>query len=61
MSELLNNILFLPEAASTFAERVDALHYFVVGTTMVMSAAVGLAALFFFFRYRRRLPAQATE
>ena len=23
MSELLNNILFLPEAASTFAERVD--------------------------------------
>jgi cytochrome c oxidase subunit 2 len=61
MSELLNNILFLPEAASTFAERVDMLHHFVVGTTMVMSAGVGLAALFMFFRYRRRLPAQATE
>ncbi|NOK06835.1 MULTISPECIES: cytochrome c oxidase subunit II [Myxococcus] len=61
MSELLNNILFLPEAASTFAERIDSLHHFVVGTTMVMSTAVGMAALFFFFRYRRRLPAQATE
>lgn len=61
MSDIANKILFLPERASTFADRVDVLHYFVVGTTMVMSAGVGLAALFFFFRYRRRVPNQTTE
>ncbi|MBZ4330409.1 cytochrome c oxidase subunit II [Corallococcus interemptor] len=61
MSDLANQFLFLPERASTFAERVDFLHYFVVGTTMVMSAGVGLAALFMFFRYRRREAHQHTE
>lgn len=61
MSDLANQFLFLPERASTFAERVDFLHYFVVGTTMVMSAGVGLAALFMFFRYRRREAHQTTE
>jgi cytochrome c oxidase subunit 2 len=61
MNELLNNILFLPEQASTFAERVDNLHYFVVGVTMLMSLAVGTAAVLFFFRYRRRSPTQTTE
>ncbi|MDY7232101.1 cytochrome c oxidase subunit II [Hyalangium rubrum] len=61
MSDIANKILFLPERASTFAERIDVLHYFVVGTTMVMSAGVGLAALFFFFRFRRRTPNQTTE
>jgi cytochrome c oxidase subunit 2 len=61
MNELLNNILFLPEQASTFAERVDNLHYFVVTVTMLSSLAVGTAAVFFFFRYRRRKPNQTTE
>ncbi|RKH19107.1 cytochrome c oxidase subunit II [Corallococcus praedator] len=61
MSDLANQFLFLPERASTFAERVDFLHYFVVGTTMVMSTGVGLAALFMFFRYRRREAHQTTE
>lgn len=61
MNELINKILFLPESASTFAERVDSLHYFVIATTMVMSFAVGTTAIFFFFRYRKRSPAQVTE
>ena len=61
MNELLNKILFLPEQASTFAERVDTLHYFVISVTMIMSFAVGTTALFFFFRYRKRRPNQATE
>ncbi|WNG20509.1 cytochrome c oxidase subunit II [Cystobacter fuscus] len=61
MNELLNNILFLPEQASTFAERVDNLHIFVVTVTMLSSFAVGTAALYFFFRYRRRAPEQLTE
>ena len=58
---LLDQILFLPERASTFAERVDNLHYFVVTVTMLMSLAVGTAAVFFFFRYRQRSPTQTTE
>ncbi|HEY0095768.1 MAG TPA: cytochrome c oxidase subunit II transmembrane domain-containing protein, partial [Archangium sp.] len=61
MNELLNNILFLPEQASTFAERVDRLHYFVITVTMLSSLVVGTAAVFFFFRYRRRKPNQTTE
>ena len=61
MSELANKILFLPERASTFADRIDTLHYFVVGVTMLSSFVVGTAAIFFFFRYRRRTEAQHTE
>ncbi len=54
MKELLRRILFLPPGASTFADRVDGLHFFVIITTMVVSTAVGLTALAFFVRYRRR-------
>ncbi|HEX8701036.1 MAG TPA: cytochrome c oxidase subunit II [Myxococcaceae bacterium] len=61
MSNLADKILFLPERASTFADKVDNLHYFVVGITMLSSIGVGLAALFMFFRYRRRTPNQHTE
>lgn len=61
MSELVNKLLFLPERASTFAERIDTLHYFVIGVTMLSSLVVGTAAIFFFFRYRRRTPEQHTE
>lgn len=60
MNNLLNKVLFLPERASTFAERVDLLHYFVIGVTMLMSIGVGLTALFFFFRYRRTSEHQHT-
>lgn len=48
------SVLFLPEAASTFAHRVDRLHYFVVGVTMVSSLFVGLLAFSFLFKYRER-------
>jgi cytochrome c oxidase subunit II len=61
MSNLADKILFLPERASTFAERVDHLHYFVIGVTMASSIALGMASIFMFFRYRRRVPDQATE
>ena len=53
-------MLFLPEQASTFARDVDNLHYFVIITTMVMSAAVGFTALAFFWRFRRKEKNQAT-
>lgn len=56
----LQRILFLPLRASSFADRVDGLHYFVIVTTMLSATAVGLAALLFFVRYRRRHPQQQT-
>jgi len=58
---LLDNMLFLPERASTFAERVDNLHYFILIVTMLMSIGVGTTAVFFFFRYRKRVEEQTTE
>jgi cytochrome c oxidase subunit 2 len=60
MNELLRKILFLPEQASNFSYDVDQLHYFVIITTMIVSTAVGLGALFFFARYRRRRVDQKT-
>lgn len=61
MNEFLQAILFLPDQASTFAERVDLLHYFVIIVTMLGSLGVGLTALFFFVKYRRRRDHQTTE
>jgi cytochrome c oxidase subunit 2 len=60
MNEFLRRLLFLPDQASTFARDLDQLHYFVIITTFVMSTVVGLTALFFFVRYRRRSETQTT-
>lgn len=59
--ELLRNILFLPEQASTFAARVDNLHYFVISVTMVMALGIGLTALIFFQKFRRTADNQVTR
>ncbi|QDE90734.1 cytochrome c oxidase subunit II [Myxococcus xanthus] len=53
MSDLMRRILFLPEAASSLAPRVDRLHFFIIGTTFVVGAGIGLTGLFFLVRYRR--------
>lgn len=60
MNEVLRKLLFLPEQASTFAQGVDRLHYFVVLSTIVASALVGLVALVFFILYRRKSEGQTT-
>ncbi|RPH67294.1 MAG: cytochrome c oxidase subunit II [Myxococcaceae bacterium] len=60
MNEIMRRLLFLPEQASTFAHDVDNLHYFVITVTMVSSLAVGLTAIAFFWKYRRRHENQAT-
>jgi cytochrome c oxidase subunit 2 len=52
LNNLMREMLFLPEQASTFATKVDYLHYFVIIVTMVSSALVGLLAVGFFFKYR---------
>jgi cytochrome c oxidase subunit 2 len=60
MNQLLRRLLFLPDQASTFARDLDQLHYFVILTTFVMSTAVGLTAIVFFIRFRRRSETQTT-
>ncbi|MBS2021002.1 MAG: cytochrome c oxidase subunit II [Deltaproteobacteria bacterium] len=60
MNEFLRRLLFLPEQASTFAEGIDQLHYFVILATIFMSSLVGLTALIFFVKYRRQSPHQTT-
>jgi cytochrome c oxidase subunit 2 len=52
MNELFRKMLNLPEQRSTMALPIDQLHYFVVTTTMVASAIIGLLAIFFYVKYR---------
>jgi cytochrome c oxidase subunit 2 len=52
LNNLMREMLFLPEQASTFATKVDYLHYFVIIITMLASTLVGLLAVSFFFKYR---------
>ena len=54
MRELMRKLLFLPPELSEHARQVDALHFFVISTTMVAAAGVFATALWFFVRYRRR-------
>jgi len=61
MMELLRALLGLPEGASTTADSVDLLHFFVIGVTMIMSFYVFGAAAWFCIRYRRRTRGQLTE
>jgi cytochrome c oxidase subunit 2 len=60
LNQLMRQLLFLPEQASTFAVRIDRLHYFVFIVTMVSSVGVGLASVYFFFRYRERVKNAST-
>lgn len=53
MGDWMREALFLPEAASDVAERVDLLHFFVIGVTMLGSFGVALMVLVFALRYRR--------
>lgn len=60
MNDFMRALLFLPEQASTFAQRVDDLHYLVIITTMVASFVIGTTALVFYVLYRRRKPHEYT-
>jgi cytochrome c oxidase subunit 2 len=54
ISNWLRTILFLPPESSTVARSIDHLHMFVITTTMIGSAAVGLMGVAFLIRYRHR-------
>jgi cytochrome c oxidase subunit 2 len=60
MNELMRSLLWLPEQASTFAVKVDHLHYFIITVTMLSSTLIGLLAFVFFFKYRQRRANQST-
>lgn len=60
MNDFMRAVLFLPEQASTFAVKVDQLHYFIFIITAVSSIGVGLLAFGFFFRYRQKRVRQST-
>lgn len=60
MNEFFRNLLYLPEQASSYARKVDTLHYFVISVTMLMATLVGLCALWFFWRFRQRVKFQTT-
>ena len=45
MNDLMRRLLWLPEQASTFAPKVDNLHYFVITVTMLASIADGPAGV----------------
>jgi cytochrome c oxidase subunit 2 len=60
MNEFLRRMLFLPEQGSVYSYDVDRLHYFVILTTIFASTGVGLTAIAFFVKYRRRHEGQRT-
>ncbi|MBX5495822.1 MAG: cytochrome c oxidase subunit II [Bryobacteraceae bacterium] len=47
---------FLPPAASTGAESVDSLYYFLVALTLLFAGGIFLTVTYFAIRYRRRDP-----
>lgn len=60
MNNLLRGWLNLPPQVCTYAQDVDLLHYFVIGTTMAGSLFVFLLAVYFVVRYRQRTPGATT-
>jgi cytochrome c oxidase subunit 2 len=53
-------MLFLPVEATKTAVAVDRLHFFVILTTFFVSTVIGVMAVFFMARYRRRRANQTT-
>ncbi len=60
MNNLLRGLLNLPPQASTYAQDVDLLHYFVISATMLGALFVFLLAIYYLVRYRRRHPRPLT-
>lgn len=57
--DFLRALLGLPSGSSTFADGIDALHFVVLGVTMLGSTVVFTFAALFAVRYRRRGPGPA--
>jgi cytochrome c oxidase subunit II len=57
---IFRQIFRLPPAASSFADAVDWLHFFVVGTTLVGVLVITLLTGYLVIRYRERTPNSVT-
>jgi cytochrome c oxidase subunit 2 len=51
---MLPDFSLFPEQASTFADRVDALYFFILGVTLFFSVLIALLLVYFAVKYRRR-------
>ena len=49
-------IPLVPDSASTFSWKVDALYFYLSGVTLFFSLLIGTVLIFFVIRYRRRTP-----
>ena len=49
-------IPLVPERASSFSWKVDALYFYLSGVTVFFSLLIGATLIFFVIRYRRRSP-----
>lgn len=54
MNDFFQYLLYLPPQASTIAERIDRLHYYVISSTMIGATGVALVVAIFIALYRRR-------
>ena len=61
LPSIVRDVLDLPPEASTFAYKIDTLHFAIIATTMVGSTSIFLVAVYFTLRYRRRSNVQLTE
>lgn len=59
--DFMRAILALPAGASTVADRIDGLHFFVITVTMIMSTFVFIAAAWFTIHYHRKRDDQLTK
>jgi len=50
---VLADVGLFPDQASTVAQRVDHLYYFIIGTTVAISTAVAVLVIYFAIKYRR--------
>jgi cytochrome c oxidase subunit II len=53
-NDWMRKALNLPPQASTIAEKVDQLHFFVITVSTLAAVGIGLAAVFLFAKYRYR-------
>ena len=54
-------IPFLPPSASTFADPVDALYFYLTAITLFFTVVISLAIVFFAIKYRRRSESEVPE
>jgi cytochrome c oxidase subunit 2 len=59
--EFMRWLLDLPPGASTIADRIDLLHFFVITVTMLVATFVFAAAAWFTIRYHRKRDDQLTK